>query len=373
VGVHGKRRHVQALIAEESFRALPNASPVLHRFIAFVAAAIAVASLALPARADDTLTIIGGANQAGAFEVLDHVAQYGGFYKAEHLNVEKSYASPPIAAQLVASGKADIYAAAVESAWSGYQHGVRLQFFFSRDPRFSLVLGVLEDSPIKTLADFKGATLGTTSAGGPTEVAAASMLAGAGLKKGDYSFLPIGVGAAALSAMVNKRVDGAAFPNVELGLDEVNGNVKFRIFEHPILNTIGDAGFAATPATIQAKSEQLQRFCRALVKAAIVIHVNPQLAARLFLQGAGVKPTADALDKEVRVLALLHDELPGENPLSKKIGLMPPKDISVLIRFFADQGLLPVIPAEETVTGRLIAYANDFDHRAFIAEAKRMH
>jgi NitT/TauT family transport system substrate-binding protein len=379
LGIHRERRHVFALIAprrgrgaEESFRAFPNASPVLRRFIVLVAASVALASAALPARADDTLTIIGGASQAGFFDVLDHVAQLGGFYKAEHLDVEKSYTSPPIAAQLVASGKADIYSAAVESAWSGYQHGIRLQFFFSRDPRFSMVLGVLADSPIKTLADFKGATLGTTTAGGPTEGAAASMLAGAGLQRGDYSFLPIGVGAAALSAMLNKRVDGTAFPNVELGLDEVNSGVKFRIFEHPILNTIGDAGFAATPATIAAKSEQLQRFCRALVKAAIVIHVNPRYAARLFLQGAGVKITPDALDKEVRVLALMHDELPGGDPLDKRIGLMPAHDMAVLIRFFAERGLLPAIPTEEVVTDRFIAYANDFDHRAFIAQAKRM-
>jgi NitT/TauT family transport system substrate-binding protein len=339
---------------------------------ALVLLALVLAGVAQPARADDTLTVIGGSSQAGFFEVLDHVAQYGGFYKAEHLDVEKSYASPPIAAQLVASGKADIYAAAVESAWSGYQHGVRLQFFFSRDPRFSMVLGVLADSPIKTLADFKGATLGTTTAGGPTEGAAASMLAGAGLNKGDYTFLPIGVGAAALSAMVDKRVDGTAFPNVELGLDEVNAGVKFRTFEHPILSTIGDAGFAATPATIAAKSDQLQRMCRALVKAAIVTRVNPRYAARLFLQGAGVKITPDAVDKEVRVLALLHDELPGENPLDRRIGLMPPHDMAVLIRFFADRGLLPAIPTQDAVTGRFIAYANDFDHRAFIAQAKAL-
>jgi NitT/TauT family transport system substrate-binding protein len=340
--------------------------------VASLALVVALVAFSRPARADDTLTVIGGSTQAGFFEVLDHVAQYGGFYAAEHLNVEKSYASPPIAAQLVASGKADIYAAAVESAWSGYQHGVRLKFFFTRDPRFSLVLGVLDDSPIKTLADFKGATLGTTSAGGPTEVAAASMLAGAGLKKGDYSFLPIGVGAAGLSAIVTKRVDGAAFPNAELGLDQVNGNVKMRIFTNPILDTIGDAGFAATPATVEAKSDQLRRFCRALVKAAIVIHVNPRLAARLFLQGAGVKATDDAMDKELRVLALLHDETPGEDPLGKKIGLMPAHDMSVLLRFFSDQGLLPPIPTGEIVTDRFIGYANDFDHRAFIAEAKQM-
>jgi NitT/TauT family transport system substrate-binding protein len=325
------------------------------------------------ARADDALSVILGTGLPPLMDMLDLVAEGAGFYKAEHLKVTKVFASDAAAvADACSSGKADICPLDIERVFTGYESGVPLELFGAWASRYTYVLAVPADSPIKTLADFKGATLGTTSAGGPTEVAAASMLAGAGLKKGDYSFLPIGVGAAALSAMVNKRVDGVAFPNVELGLDEVNGNVKFRIFEHPILSTIGDAGFAATPATIEAKSDQLQRFCRALVKAAIVIHVNPQLAARYFLQGAGVKPTADALDKEVRVLALLHDELPGENPLDKKIGLMPPHDIGVLIRFFADQGLLPSIPVQETVTGRFIAYANDFDHRAFIAEAKRM-
>ena len=346
---------------------------IARRCAAFAVAALAFATAVQPARADDTLTVIGGADQAGFFEFIDHVAEYGGFFKAEHLHVEKSYASPPIAAQLVASGKADIYAAAVEPVMSGWQHGLRLQFFFSRDPQFSLVLGVLDDSPIKTLADFKGATLGTTSAGGPTEVAAASMLAGAGLKKGDYSFLPIGVGAAGLSAIVDKRVDGAAFPNVELGMDEIIGNVKMRIFEHPILNTIGDAGFAATPATIQAKSDELRRYCRALVEAAILIHVNPRLAARYFLQGAGLKVDDVAIVRELRILNLLHDELPGVDPLDKQIGSMPPRDLGVLIHFFAEQGLIPtVIPTDDFVTDRFIGYANDFDHRAFIAAAKRM-
>jgi NitT/TauT family transport system substrate-binding protein len=339
--------------------------------LAFGAVALALA-FARPAYADDTLTVIGGADPAGFFEFIDHVADYGGFYKAEHLHVEKSYASPPIAAQLVASGKADIYAAAVEPVMQGWQHGLRLQFFFSRDPRFSLVLGVLDDSPIKTLADFKGATLGTTSAGGPTEVATVSMLAGAGLKKGDYSFLPIGVGAAGLSAILTKRVDGAAFPNVELGMDEIIGNVKMRIFEHPILNTIGDAGFAATPATIAAKSDQLRRYCRALVEAAIFIHANPRVSARLFLEGAGQKVTPEAVDRELRILDLLADELPGANMLDRHIGLMPPRDIGVLIHFFAEQGLIPtVIPTEDFVTDRFIGYANDFDHRAFVATAKR--
>ena len=65
----------------------------------------------VPALADDTLTEIGGASPTGFYEILDDVAQFAGFYKAEHLLVTKEYATQGGSsgcAQLVATGKADI-------------------------------------------------------------------------------------------------------------------------------------------------------------------------------------------------------------------------------------------------------------------------
>ena len=54
--------------------------------------------------------------------------------------------------------------------------------------------------------------IGELNTGNPGEVMANSMLSGAGLKKSDYAFLPIGVGAQGLTAINSKRVAGGALP-----------------------------------------------------------------------------------------------------------------------------------------------------------------
>jgi NitT/TauT family transport system substrate-binding protein len=328
-----------------------------------------------PAAAGDTLTVIGGSNAAAFPEVLDHVAEYAGFFKDEGLTVNKQYSgSAGTAAQLVATGKADIATLSVEPMMQGYVKGLRLQLFFSRVSRYNYVLAVLSDSPIKTLADFKGADIGELNVASASELSAESMLAGAGLKKTDYAFVPIGSGTQGMSALALRKVAGASFPALELGTYEVLGNMKFRYFRHPILADVSNVGFAATPAVIESKSDALKRFCRAMVKAAILIRENPQLAARYYLTGAGLKVTDDAIATTARVIGALEDDLPGADPSSKRIGYIPPQGMAVYSKFLTDMGLVSQpVPASAVVTDRFIDYANDFDHKAFIAQIKNEH
>jgi NitT/TauT family transport system substrate-binding protein len=337
-------------------------------------AVLALASTARPAAADDTLTVIGASSTTGFFEVLDHVAAEAGFFKAEHLDVEKQYiASAAATAQLVASGKADVASCSIEPLIQGYDKGLHLQFFFGSDPQYVYVLGVLDSSPIRTLQDFKGKTIGEATLGSGSEIGAISMLEGAGLKRSDFSFVPIGTGATALTALEQNQVAGAALPGAELSLEGAAGNVTFRIFRHPILKDIGTYGFSATPATIAAKGDQLKRFSRALAKAALLTRENPRLAARYFLEGAGQKVTAAAIDNETKVLQLSQGDLAGADPSNPRIGYMSPTGIGVYTKFFADNGITPrQVPASALVTNQFIAAANDFDHKAFIAQAKAM-
>jgi NitT/TauT family transport system substrate-binding protein len=343
----------------------------------FALAACALLSLAVlprPAAADDTLTVIGASSSSGFFEVLDHVALGAGFFKAEHLDVQKQYiASAAQTAQLVASGKADIASSSIEPLILGYDKGLRLQFFFGSDPQYVYVLGVLDSSPIHTLADFKGKDIGEATLGSGSEIGARSMLSGAGLAKSDFSFIPIGTGSAALTALTQGKVAGAALPAAELSLEAVAGNVTFRIFRHPILKDIGTYGFSATPATIAAKGDQLRRFSRALVKAALLTRVNPALAARYFVEGSGQKVTPEAIANETKVLQLSQGDLAGADPSSPRIGYMSLRGIGVYTKFFADGGITnTAVPADAIVTNQFIAAANDFDHKAFIAQAKAM-
>jgi NitT/TauT family transport system substrate-binding protein len=344
----------------------------------FAALALVVAACALApaaARADDTLTLITGASPTAFGELLNNVATRAGFYKEEHLNVVPQYAgSPNIGAQLVATGKGDVCSIAIEPLLLGYQKGLKLITFYQRSPNYLFALGVLKDSPVKTLADFKGATIGEYSVGSPAEISTNDMLLGAGLKKSDVTYIPIGNGAQAISALTSGKVAGAAFPFVEMATYETVAPIKFRYFWNSLLKNIGNTAYATSPETLVAKADLFKRFARANTKAAILIRENPAVAARFFLEGAGIKVTDESIAHEVQLLSLTQDQLAGVNATSPRIGYTSPVSLNFYEKFLVQTGYMAEAPPiSAVVTNQFIAYANDFDHNAFIAQVKKMH
>jgi NitT/TauT family transport system substrate-binding protein len=352
---------------------------VNRSLLALALTAFALAAPFAPARAqvqDETLSIIAGNPAPGIFDTLEIIADGAGYYKQQHLVVSKDYAANPgTAAQLVATGKADVASLSLEPVLLGTEHGLHLVAFLSRQARFSYVLAVLSDSPIKTLADFKGvSTIGEANAGSSAEPAIASMLNGVGIPSSAFSFVPIGIGASGLSAFTSHRIQASAFPFLEIVNDTVGGGVTFRVFRHPILKDIGNVGYAATPATLQSKADQLRRFSRAIVEASLFVRLNPSAAARLYLQGSNQKVTPDALRTTTRVLTLLQDDFPAADPASRRIGLVSPRNMELYSRYLAQYGFLkaPVV-GTSIATDQFIGYANDFDHKALEAQILRMH
>jgi ABC-type nitrate/sulfonate/bicarbonate transport system substrate-binding protein len=333
-----------------------------------------VASAPKPAAADDALTVITGAFPTAFYEVIGDVAQGAGFYKEQHLAVTVQYAgNPSVAIQALASGKGDVGSVALEPVIQGYEKGLRMVAIISRNPALGQTLGVLDDSPIHALADFKGTTIGELSLGQPGEVITKALLAGAGLKPSDYAFAPIGNGAQAIQALTSHKVAGAAFPSPELRIYEVQANLKFRYFSDPLLKDISDVAYVASPATIAAKGDLLKRFARATVEAAILIRENPALAAKYFVEGSGVKETPEAIATNLRLLSISQSMLLGVDPTSKRIGYMPVRGLGVLTKFMYDNGLTTtLVPAQAIVTNQFIEYANDFNHGAFIGKVKAM-
>jgi hypothetical protein len=66
--------------------------------------------------------------------------------------------------------------------------------------------------------------------------------------------------------------------------------------------------------------------------------------------------------------------LPAEDPMSDRIGEVSLRGMQVLDNFMYDNGMTSVrVPASAIATNQFIAYANDFDHKAFIARVKAMH
>jgi NitT/TauT family transport system substrate-binding protein len=291
--------------------------------LALVLALVAPFAAPAPALADDTLTVVLGTGLPPLMDTLDLVAQGAGFYKDEHLTIVKTIV--PGAAEALkacADNTADICPIGIERMFTGYEIGQHAQLFLAWASRYTYVLAVLDDSPIKTLTDFKGASIGVHELGPQStgQATVTSMLANAGLQNGDYTFVPIGFNN--LDALTSKRVAGAGFPYYEMIPFQVAG-AKLRIFENPILKDTPSGGYGASPATIQTKGDALRRFARAIVRASLLVRLNPAGSARLMLQANG-KPFTDAdVQLYTRELTYWESSLPAADPSNKRIGYLP--------------------------------------------------
>jgi ABC-type nitrate/sulfonate/bicarbonate transport system substrate-binding protein len=346
----------------------------MPKFALVLAAVAAFAWMPRAAAANDTLHVVAGF--AGGIEVLENVAKYGGLFAAEHLDVDKQYSnSAANCAQLAGSGKADVCATSIEPTILGYDKGLRLVIFFSRVATYEYLLAVPADSPIKTLAGFKGAEIGEPGPGSAVEVAANDMLQGAGLRKSDYTYDPVGAGAQALAALVAHKVAGLADSATALGTEGAVSHLTFRYFKDPILDSIPNAGFGARPDVIATKGDLLRRYARAIVKAAILIRENPAVAARYALMGesVGAAITPAALQTAKDELIGLQGHLIAADPMNPRIGATPLAGIDLYSRLLYDDGLArTIVPASAIVTNQFIAFANGFDRKAWIAAVKRM-
>jgi NitT/TauT family transport system substrate-binding protein len=324
------------------------------------------------ASADDPLILVTSNYPPSIADVQDLIAEQAGFYKEEHLAVTEEYVANAAASfAACASGKADVCSSSFEPVIVGYAKGVRLKLFLAHHPIYDYTLAVLSDSPIRTPADFKGADIGETNAGSTTEVSTNATLMGAGLHRNDYSFTPIGVGPAALTAITQHKVDAVSFPMQELAMYEATTDVRFRQFPNPLLRDIQNSGVGATAQEIATKGDLLRRYTRAVVKAFIFVRVNPDASARLFIEGTHQKVTPALLASVKAEILALEPLYPAYNLADPRIGYLSARGLALYCKFFQDAGITPdLVPGASFVDDEFIAFANDFDKKAFIAKAK---
>jgi len=78
-----------------------------------------------------------------------------------------------------------------------------------------------------------------------------------------------------------------------------------------------------------------------------------------------------ALDTETAELIGLQSHLVGTDPRDTRLGETPLASIALYCKLLNDTGWTStLVPAQAIVTNQFIAYANDFDKKAFIAWAK---
>jgi NitT/TauT family transport system substrate-binding protein len=332
--------------------------------------------LAQPAPADATLSVVLSVKTPALMNALNLIAAGAGFYKDEHLLVSTTFVDGALqATQLCSSGKGDICPIGIEPLIINYGDDIRLKMFLARSSKFAYVIAVPEESPINTLADFRGKTLGVhvISAAASGVFTTQSALAAAGLRPTDYTLAPIGYEDEAANALVSGRVAGAAFPYYEFIPFIVAGR-KLRIFHHPTLENVANVGYAAAPSVLANKGNAVKRFSRAIVKASLLVRYNAAAAARFLLTAEG-RPIADeSLRRKTEELLAWEEDLPAADPNNKRIGAFSLTGLAAYIQLLKDAEVTKTtIPVSQVVTEECIEFANDFDHKSVEKFAKSIH
>jgi NitT/TauT family transport system substrate-binding protein len=302
-----------------------------------------------------------------------YVANRAGFLGDEGLDIEIRYAtSASQAAQLVASGGADFGRFAFDPALLGYDKGLRLRSFYEFYRSLIYYMAVPVDSPIKSIEDVKGKTIGVTNMGSAAVGVFRSMLRHANMPVDSTTLVPVGLADAGIAALRAGRIDGFMYWN-EIYAGMLGSGEKLRFIKHPTLSHVGSNGYFASDVTLRDKKVPLTGFARAIAKACVFIRANYEAAAKIYLQ---VNPAAGSADDNAAVKRYT-DELrfwsadwmvdEGREPY----GQNDFANLKLYAEELKNDGALENIPpVEKLITNDLIAGANDFDFEKVRALAR---
>lgn len=197
-----RRKHLKALGSMASLAAVP---------------AIGLTGANARAQAlEKTKVSIAVGGKASFYYLPLSIAEFKGFYKAEGLDVEISdFAGGSRALAAVVGGSADVVSGAYEHTINLQQKGQMFQAFVlqGRAPQMAIGVSSKTMAGYKSVADLKGKKIGVSAPGSSTNMMASYLLASAGLKASDVSFVGVGTGAGAVTALRSGQID--AISNVE--------------------------------------------------------------------------------------------------------------------------------------------------------------
>ncbi len=157
------------------------------------------------------------------------VAEQLGYFKAEGLEATIfDFAGGSRALQAVIGGSADVVSGAFEHTLNMQHKGQAMRAFVLQGRAPQIVLGVNPKTmpQFKTMADLKGKKIGVTAPGSSTNVLANFLLASAGLKPSDVSFVGVGAASGAVAAMRAGQIDAISNLDPVITLLQRSGDLK---------------------------------------------------------------------------------------------------------------------------------------------------
>ena len=297
--------------------------------LAVLPIAFAIMLAAQSAQANDKLTLL-----LDWFVNPDHapifVAQERGYFSARGLDVEiVAPADPNDPPKLVAAGRADIAVSYQPQLYVQVAAGLPLTRFGTLIATPLNTLLVLEDGPVKSIADLKGRKIGF-SVGGFEDALLRAMLARHGLSLDDITL--VNVNFSLSPALLAGQVDAVigAYRNFELNQMDIEGyrGRAFYVEEHGV-PSYDELILVANPEHMNRAI--LRRFLDALEDGVQYLVNHPEESWKLFIRGRS------ELDDELNRRAW-RDTLPR---FALRPAALDRARYARFARFMQEQGLIP--------------------------------
>ena len=241
-------------------------------------------------------------------------------------------------------------------------------------------VGVMQDGPIKGVADLKGKKIGIFSLGTGGVSLLKGYLRANGLNPDtDVQLIATGAGAPALEALKSDRVQALMFWGSALAGFE-NAGARLRVLVDPAWRTLPDFTFGTLQKTIDADPAMVEAISRGAAKATLFAQTNPMCALRLHWKNyPSTRPTgadeATLVRADMRLLEAQLQAMKGAFELNggKLIGALDPAAYGRMQDFMRKDGTIKrTVPPATLLIDRpgFVEAINRFDHQAVVDAAK---
>lgn len=236
---------------------------------------------------------------------------------------------------------------------------------------------VQESSPIKTLADFKGKTIGVISYGAQMVQIFRGMLSEAGLNPDkDVTFVETGSGAQAVTALTRGRVDIWGTWDSQIATAE-NMGVKLRRFSSPFAEKLNFGGsYFVRDDMITKRPQVIEKVLRCVAMGSMTTITNPEGALKAHWKVFPLtKPSsvddATAIKQGLHLINTRIEFLKLEPGV--KWGEIPISAVANMVAFMKANNVIQTSPKlEDIYTNQFITAINNFDSAKVIATAKAL-
>ena len=256
-----------------------------------------------------------------------------------------------------------------------------VKFFYNQQRSYAWEFVVPDASPIKSIADLKGKTVGVGSLSNSHMPVTRLIMKENGLKlTEDYKLMAISIGGPAFKALMDGQVNAYNTWTANIASFEASGNKMRRLPIDPRFHDLFTVGYFAHEDTIKQNPELLAGFGRAISKGAMVCEINAEWCVKTFWKHyPNLKPRegdeAENIRKQATVIKaglVSQMDFPAGKP--RRFGEYPDGAWKNFIDILHEGGEIPnnKIDPDKFYTNELVDKMNQFDPAAVTKHAAEL-